>query len=448
MGRVRSHLQAGGVDQMDWHLALGLYCLIAASMLVGGVAIGAVMGVTGLFGIALAKGTHQWQVVGDILWNTADSFTLVAIPLFILMGEIVLRGGVSRKMYEGLSFWFSRVPGGLLHTNVFGCAVFSALSGSSTATAMTVGTVAIPELEKRRYDSSMSLGSLAAGGCLGILIPPSIVMIVYGSIAQQSVLSLFLAGIVPGALVVTLFMAYILLRAVVWPLAAEDGADRFTWRGALRSAALSWPVIALLLGVIGGMYLGVFTPTEAAAAGCVGAILLAVAFREFRLSDLREALGNAVTTTCVVMFIIVNAQILTFAMASAGIPQGLARAISESGFPAWQFFLLLFVMYLVMGMFLDGISMMLLTVPVLYAGVQSLGFDAIWFGVALVLMIEIGQITPPMGLNLFAIHSIAGGKPYSDVARGAAPYVGLLSLAVLLIYVFPELVLWLPATVK
>jgi len=249
---------------MEWYIALGLYAAVGAGLLIGGVWIGAVMGITGLVGITVLEGTDLWQVLGDVLWNTSNSFTLVAIPLFILMGEIVLRSGLSERLYTGLAFWFAKVPGGLIHTNIFGSAVFSALSGSSTATAITVGTVAIPEMTKRNYDSRMTLGSLAAGGCLGILIPPSIVMIIYATIAQESVIALFMAGIIPGLMVVFLFLAYVFVRAWIDPSLAPRESQDFSWSGAWNSIVLSWPVIGLLMAVIGGMYFGVVTPTESA----------------------------------------------------------------------------------------------------------------------------------------------------------------------------------------
>lgn len=412
--------------------------------MLAGVWIGAAMGITGLIGITVLDGFDQWQVLGDILWNTSNSFTLVAIPLFILMGEIILRSGISERLYSGLAFWFARVPGGLLHTNIFGSAIFSALSGSSTATAITVGTVAIPEMDKRAYDGPMTLGSLAAGGCLGILIPPSIVMIVYGTIAQVSILQLFMAGVVPGLIVIALFMGYIFIRAVANPELAPCEHREFNLPGIWNSMVLVSPAIVLLAAVIGGMYFGIVTPTEAAALGCAGAVAISIIFRQFRWVTIKAAISNSVTTTCVVMFIIINSQVLMFAMASAGIPKGLALSITEFGLPKWQFFVLLFLMYFVLGMFLDGISMMLLTVPVLFASVQQMGFDGVWFGVALVIMIEIGQITPPMGLNLFAIHSISGKYKFSDVAKGALPYTALLGITIVLIYIFPELVLFLP----
>ena len=430
---------------MDWHIALGIYVLVGGALLAGGVWIGVVMGVTGALGLALVGGFSLWQEIGDILWFTSESFTMVAIPLFVLMGEIILRSGVSSRLYAGLSEILAPVPGALFHANIAGCAIFSALSGSSTATAMTVGTVAIPEMKSRGYDNRLTFGSLAGGGCLGILIPPSIPMIIYGTIAQESVVALFFAGIVPGLIVSAMFMIYVAACVAFRPsLAPRRGSTSLRIAAIWRGLGLIWPVVLLLGSVIGGMYFGVVTPTEAAAFGCTGALVLAWIFGRLTWADFVTALNNTVVTTAVVIFIVINAQILTYAISNAGIAQGLAKAIVDIGLAKWQFFFFLYLMYFVLGMFIDGISMMLLTLPVFYGTVKLLGFDGVWFGVALIVMIEIGQITPPMGLNLFAIHSISGSRSFGEVAWGAQPFVVLLTVAIAVIYVFPELVLFVP----
>lgn len=434
---------------MEWELALFVFSGILAFLLLLGAPIGVSLGLTGLIGITLKGGTHLWISTGDILWNNADSFTLVAIPLFVLMGEIILRTGVSPRFYRTLATLLSPFPGGLIHANIAGCAIFSAFSGSSVATALTMGTVAIPEMEQRGYECSISAGSLAAGGCLGILIPPSIPLIIYGAMVKESVVTLFIAGIVPGIILSLLFIGYIGVRVWFTPaLAPADQKISIVSGTILQAIKDSWAVTLLIFSIVGGMYFGIVTPTEAAAFGCTVAILIGLWYREMSWKRFWSAIQNAVTTTCVVMFIIINGMILSFAIVDAGIARGIANMLVESNLASWQFFALLFVVYLVLGMFVEGITMMLLTVPVIYTSVLAFGFDGIWFGVILVIFIELAALTPPMGLNLFAIQSVSGGWAMSDVVRGSAPFALIIALFVFLLYLFPNIVLWLPKTME
>lgn len=433
---------------MGWEWSLVLYVFVVVGLLAGGVWIGLAMGITGLIGISLKHGTLLWQSIGEVYWNTSNSFTLTAVPLFVLMGEIILRSGISRRFYDGISLWLKPIPGGLFHSNIVGCAIFAAISGSSTATAVTIGTVAIPEMRRRGYDDRFLMGSLAGGGCLGILIPPSIVMIIYGSVVQESIAELFMGGVLPGIAITILFMVYIVVRVLINPrLAPKEKLDAGI-RKMLGGLMNCWPIIALMMFILGGIYFGVVTPTEAGAVGCTGAIVIGLVFRELSIRSLREAIANAVATSCMMMFIILNAQVFTFAIVNAGIGRGFSAFLVDLGLAKWQFFALVCVMYAVMGCLVDGISMMLLTMPVLYPTITAMGFDGVWFGVALVIMIEFGQITPPMGLNLIAIQAISGGRELGDVARGAAPYIGLLFITLVLIYLVPDLVLYLPRTMS
>jgi C4-dicarboxylate transporter, DctM subunit len=431
---------------MGWEGYLVLYVVLIVSMLAGGVWIGTAMGLTGLLGISLLAGTSYWQSLGDILWNISNSFELTAVPLFVLMGEIILRSGISNRFYAGISAWLRWIPGGLAHSNIMGCAIFAAISGSSTATALTIGTVALPEMRARGYDDKLLMGSLAAGGCLGILIPPSIVMIIYGSMVQQSIADLFMAGVVPGILITLLFMIYLLFRALINPRLAPKEGSGSNRRKMLKGFVDCWPIFALMGFVLGGIYFGVVTPTEAAGIGCAAAFGISLLYKEISFASFKEAISNAVAANCMVMFIIVGAQILTFAVVNANIARELSAFLVRSPLEKWQFFLLICAMYAVMGCLIDGISMMLLTLPILYPTIEAMGFNGVWFAVVLVIMIEVGQITPPMGLNLVAIHSISGGRPLSDVAKGALPYVGILSIVVFLLYLFPDIALWLPNT--
>ena len=431
---------------MAWEFTLVLYLLIFLTLLGCGVWIGTALGITGVIGITVLSGTRQWQVFGDVFWNISNSFTLTAVPLFIFMGAIILRSGVSKRFYTAISKWLRPIPGGLLHSNIVGCAIFAAISGSSTATAMAIGTVAIPEMKSRGYDESTLLGSLAAGGCLGILIPPSIPMVIYGSIVQESIADLFMAGFLPGFLMAFLFIIYILIRVILNPGIAPRETTKSNYKELFKSFLDCWAVGLLIFLIMGGIYFGIVTPTEAAAIGCGASILLGVVYRELTWKKFREALYEGVAANCVVMFIILGAQLFTFTIVNSNMHLRLSETIVASNIERWQFIFLLVVMYGLMGCFIDGISMILLTVPTLYPAIKAMGIDGVWFGVFLVIMIEWGQITPPVGLNLFAIQAISGGKTLSYVIKAAIPYCIPIIVTFILIYIFPEIVLFLPST--
>lgn len=433
---------------ISWQLAVEIYAIVLIALLAFGVAIGTVMGFVGILGITLVGGVQLWSTVGDIVWNTTNSFTLVAVPLFVLMGEIILRSGISKHFYSGLARLMWSVRGGLAQSNIVGCAIFAAISGSSTATALTIGTVALPEMRRRGYSDDLTLGTLAGGGCLGILIPPSIPMIIYATVVQESVIDLFMAGVVPGIVLTMIFMAWVWLSVTARPTLAPARTSRPAARDIGLALVDCLPIIVLLLAILGGMYFGVVTPTEAAAFGCLVALLIALGYRELTWKGIGLALRNAVVTNAVVMFIIVNAQILSYAIATSGIGRGVSTALVGLGLPPFAFFTVLYFLYLLLGMFIDGISMMLLTVPLLYPTLKAMGFDGVWFGVVLVVLIELGQLTPPMGLNLFAIHSIATPTTLGRIARSSAPYAVAISLLCFILYAFPGLALWLPATMK
>ncbi|MBM3570722.1 MAG: TRAP transporter large permease, partial [Alphaproteobacteria bacterium] len=407
---------------MSWELTVLVYGVVLAVSLTAGVAIGSAMGLIGLIGISMVGGTRLWPTLGDIVWNTANSFTLVAVPLFVLMGEIILRSGVSKRFYTGLStlLWWAR--GGLAQSNVVGCAVFAAISGSSTATALTIGTVALPEMRRRGYDDRLTLGTLAGGGCLGILIPPSIPMVIYAAVVQESVIDLFMAGVVPGLLLTAMFMAWVAIRLRIDPSLVPAKAAPPSRASILRGLRDCLPIVLLILAILGGMYFGIVTPTEAAAFGCLIALGIAALYRELDWVGMKEALRTSVTTNAVVMFIIINAQFLTYALSVSGVGRGVSQGLASLGLAPFAFFCVLFVLYLLLGMFIDGISMMLLTVPLLYTTILASGFDGVLFGVILVVLIELGQLTPPMGLNLFAIQSISGGASLARIAWSSLPY--------------------------
>ena len=425
-----------------------LFILVATLcvMLVLGQWTAFALGFAGSLILYIARGTGGFTSISSVVWNTANNYILIAVPLFLLMGEVILRSGVSDRFYRGVATLLVWAPGGLLHANIVASAIFSAISGSSVATAASVGTVAIPELRARGYENKIVFGSLAAGGTLGILIPPSIVMILYGALVEESIPKLFMAGLFPGLAMAALFSVYIGLRVLAnRDLAPRTEAQQFSLRTRLVHIAHVIPIVALMVAVLGGIYTGITTPTEAAAIGALGAIMLSVGYRTFNLKMFREALLSSVRTTCMVMFIILSAQILSTALTYAGITREMSQWIVDMQFSKWALFLAMVVLYIILGFFVDGISMIYITLPVLFPVVVAAGFDVIWFGVVLTILIELGQITPPVGLNLFTIQGISGGRPFSEVVLGSTPFVFLMLAIIALLVFFPGLALWLPS---
>ncbi|MGE0802678.1 MAG: TRAP transporter large permease [Lautropia sp.] len=433
---------------MTWQASLLLYTLLLGVAIALGVPIVAAMSLVGLVGITLLEGTRLWPSLGDIVWNTVNSFALTAIPLFVLMGEIILRSGASSRFYQGVSVLLSRLPGKLAQANIFACALFSAISGSSTATALTIGTVALPEMRRRGYADALTLGTLTGGGALGNLIPPSIFLLVYAALVQESVIDLFVATIIPGAIAVAMFMVYVAWRALRDPSLVPPRTRRHTGRECLVALWQCVPVTGLIGCIIGGMYFGVVTPTEAAGFGCLVALILAVVYRELTWQAFQTSLTTSIAISSVVILIIVAGQILNYAVVQSGIAKQLAEALVNLQLAPLAFFTLLFMLYLLLGTFLDGISMMLLTLPVLMPSLQAMGFDAVWFGVILVIQSELAQLSPPVGLNLFAVQSIAGDVRLSTIALASLPYALMLCALTFLLYFQPELALWLVATMK
>lgn len=414
-------------------------------LVVAGVWIPVSLALAGLAYLAWYGGLATHRAVGLILWNVFSDFTFTAIPLFILLGEIILRSPMNEKMFRGLTVWLRPIPGGLLYASLLWAALFSALSGISVATAATVGTVAIPELLRRGYHPRLALGSLAAGATLDIMIPPSVPLIVYGALVQESVVRLYRAAIGPSVLLLALFGAYIVLRVRLTPDVAPPATDARATPRELAGGLLDMaPVIGLVAVMLGGMFLGVMTPTEAAGVSVVGALLLSLVHGSLTWKNLAGALRGTILTTAMVMFIVAGAQIFAFALVQTGLERSLTDAIVAAGVTRALFLVAIGVAYLLLGCFFDPLSTMLLTLPVLYPTVQRLGIDPIWFGIFLVVLIETGLITPPVGLNLFVIKGIAGGRvTLTEVARGALPYVALLVLGLLLLVAFPGIALWL-----
>jgi C4-dicarboxylate transporter, DctM subunit len=418
-----------------------------AVLLVAGQWTAFALGICGVLVLYLSKGLLGLTALSSVVWNNANSYILVAVPMFLLMGEIILRSGVSSYFYRGVVVLMGRLPGGLLHANIASCAVFSAVSGSSVATAATVGTVAIPEMLSRGYEPRTVFGSLAAGGTLGILIPPSIVMVLYGALVEESIARLFMAGVLPGLLMAGLFMVFIAVLLLLKPSYAPPRAAA-SGKSRASEAVHVFPVLGLLVVVLGSIYSGFATPTEASALGAAGAIRLAVGYGSFTRKVFTEALMAAVKTTCMVALIIICAQILSTALTYSGVSRTVSEWVMGLGLGKWQFFVVLVILYLVLGCFVDGVSMIYMTLPVLLPIVKAFGFDLVWFGVILTVLIELGQITPPVGLNLFTIHAISGGAKFSEVAAGSTPYVVLMLLVILMLCLWPEIALWLPTTMR
>lgn len=426
-----------------WSAAIGF--LIMLSFMLVGFAVATSLFLTAALGGALYLGLPTLMSFGNTMWGVLNDFILTCIPLFILLGEILMRAGVTERMYKSLADWLSPLPGGLLHSNIGACAIFAAISGSSVATAATMGTVALPAMKKRNYSERMILGSVAAGGTLGILIPPSINMIVYGAITNTSIGKLFIAGIVPGLLLTGLFMAVIIVLCVLNPSLAGNKEQRPPMRQRLSNLVGFVPPGLVFLVVMGGIYLGWATPTEAAALGVIMSVGVAAWYRRLSIQMLHEAFLATMRTTAMILLIIVAAFFLNYVLGMMGVPQAVSTFVADLGATPLQTIWVLVIFYLILGCFLETLSMMIATVPVIVPLVVSLGFDPVWFGIFLVIMMELSLITPPVGLNLYVVQGIRGKGSVIDVIRGAMPFaLMMLVLTALLIY-FPSIAMWLPA---
>jgi tripartite ATP-independent transporter DctM subunit len=427
------------MDFVTAALLVGLLLAVLASGLWIGLA---------LLGVAVfAMEVFTSRPVGDsmvfTIWGSTSNWTLTALPLFLWMGEILFRSRLTADLFKGLAPWLNRVPGRLLHTNVIGCGIFAAISGSSAATCATIGKITLPELRRRGYPEAIALGSLAGAGTFGLLIPPSIIMIVYAVATDVSIARLFVAGVLPGLMLMALYSAYLMVWALRNPHAVPAGDAALPLADKLRALRHLGPVLALIALVIGGIYSGLATATESAALGVAGALVLSALEGTLNRKTLRDGLTAACRTYCMIGLILAGASFLTLAMGFIGLPREVAALIGALGLPPAGLLLLLMLFFIVLGCFLDGISMVVLTMAVLLPTVQAAGIDLIWFGVFVVLVVEMAQITPPVGFNLFVLQGLTGRDlPY--LARTALPFFGLLVLAVALIYLFPQIVLWLP----
>ena len=383
------------------------------------------------------------QVLATTLWGASHSWALAALPLFILMGEILLRSRLSEDMFKGLSPWLGSLPGRLLHVNIIGCAIFAAVSGSSAATAATIGKMSVPELTERGYPERLIIGTLAGSATLGLLIPPSIILIVYGVATDQSIARLFVAGILPGAMLVALFGGYVIIRALLNPASIPSEDVEYTLMEKIKSSRRLIPVLLLIIGVIGSIYAGIASPTDAAALGVIFAIILAFFSGTLSRQMLTESLLGATITSAMIAFILGGAAFLTVSMGFTGIPRNLASWIGTFDLSPLALLGVLTIFFILLGCFLDGISVVVLTTSIIMPMINGAGIDPLWFGIYLVIVVEMSQITPPVGFNLFVIQGLTGINILS-VARSALPFFLILLGAVGLIIAFPQIVTFMP----
>ena len=422
---------------MIWSVGFGLLGLLALSLPVGVILF--------LLGIGIDTFYSPFPLIrglGQIVYSSSDSFLLIAIPFFVLLGEILVRAGIAERTYKSLDAWFSWLPGGLVHANIGTATLFSATSGSSVATAATVATVAMPQAERLGYDQRLFAGAIAAGGTLGILIPPSINLIVYGFLTETSVPRLFLAGLVPGLLMAVGFMAITALICAKWPHLGGP-SQSFTWRQRLSGLRHLIPIGLLFGVVVGSIYRGWATPTEAAAIGVAMAFAIAAFYRAVTFSMITEALLGTIKTTAMIMFVIVGAYFLNYTLASAGLGRQLTELLENLGLGATGTLMVVILLYIVLGFFIETLSLMIATIPIVVPIIADLGFDKVWFGILMIVLIEMALITPPVGLNLYVVQGARTKGSLTDVMVGVIPYVLVMLLMVVALVFVPDLALFL-----
>ena len=396
-----------------------------------------------VLGLFLIGNESIGLLLGTSAWGATTQWSLTALPLFIWMGEILFRTRLTHDLFDGLTPFLAKLPGGLVHINILSCGLFAAVSGSSSATAMTIGRITLPELKRKGYSDKAAIGSLAGSSTLGLLIPPSIILIIYSVSAEVSVARLFLAGIIPGVILIALFMIYTMLRSL-YSVQKTDNTANYTARDYVDALKKITPILSIIAIILGSIYSGVATPTEAAAIGVFVALLLSKYQGYLSTAGFLESVKGAIKNTCMLGFILVGAHFLTLSMAFIGLPQALAQYIALMQLSQLQLILCLTLFFIILGCFLDGISIIVLTAAIILPMVHSAGIDLIWFGIFLVLVVELSQITPPIGFNLFVINALTG-KNIFYIAYAALPYFAIIVLAIILIFLFPKLVLYLPS---
>ncbi len=413
----------------------------------GSIWIGIALFLVGIGGFFFFSDVSFGSILANIAWNNTNGSAMMALPFFIWMGEILFRSKISENLFRGLSPWMDAIPGRLVHVNVLACTFFAAVSGSSAATTATVGKITVPELQKRGYDYDLSIGSLAGAGTLGFMIPPSMVMLVYGIIGDVSIGKLFIAGFIPGFMIALLFSAYIFVRCLISPELAPRGNENHTWKDRMRAIPAIAPVVILILGVLGSIYMGWATPTEAGAVGVVGALFFAALTRSLTWEVFRISLINAVKTSCMIMLIVMGAAYLSNAIGFLGITRALTQYVTAMDLSPYTLIFILTILYLILGCLIDGFSMIVMTAPLVLPLIEAAHFDTVWFGIYLVVMIELAQITPPVGFNLFVISGL-NNDDLVKIAKAALPFFFLMLLATVLLTVFPQIALFLPGMMK
>ena len=430
-------------DILITSLLIGALFLILGS----GVWIGLSLSGVAWIGMQLFSARPAGDAMAVTIWGSSSSWTLTALPLFIWMGEILFRTRLSQDMFRGLAPWMQSLPGRLLHVNVVGCAIFAAVSGSSAATCATIGKMSLPELRKRGYPEVMSVGSLAGAGTLGLLIPPSIIMIVYGVTADVSIADLFIAGVIPGVLLALIFSAYIAFWSLRHPELIPPADAPMTFAQKISESRNLIPVILLITAVLGSIYAGIATATEAAALGVVGSLVLSTVQGSMSWATFKESLMGGTRLYCMIAMILAGAAFLTLSMGYIGLPRHLAEWISTLGLSKFQLIMSLTVFYVILGCFLDGISMVVLTMGVIMPTIQKAGIDPLWFGIFIVIVVEMAQVTPPVGFNLFVMQGMTKHQ-IGYIAKAAFPFFMLMVVMVLLLYAFPQIITFLPSQMK
>lgn len=405
--------------------------------------IAAALGILGLILDQLFTSMPLYRAMGEMAWSTSTEFLLVAIPLFIFMGEILLQAGIASRVYSAVSHWLSWLPGGLMHSNIGACAMFSAVSGSTVATAATIGTVALPQMEKRGYNPPLFLGTLAVGGTLGILIPPSINIIIYGALTDTSIPELYLAGIVPGLVLAGLFILTILVACIIKPEWAGQSTHS-SWETRIKSLVDLVPPTFIFIVVIGSIYAGFATPTESAALGVVCSLILAAINKKLTIQTMKHAIEGTAQTTAMIMMIVIAAYFLNLVLSTIGLPQAVASYVETLNYSPSVTFLCIVALYLVLGLFLETLTLMITTVSIIAPVVFALGYDPVWFGIVLMILIETALITPPVGLNLYVVQGVRGTGSVNDVIKGVLPFLAALMTMIVLLMVFPDIALYLP----
>jgi tripartite ATP-independent transporter DctM subunit len=401
----------------------------------------------GILGIVLSELYSPFPLIkalGELMWSACSDFILLAVPMFILTGELLLRAGVTERMYGALDKWVGRFPGGLMHTNIAASAIFAATSGSSVATAATIGTVSMPNMRRHGYNPALFLGTIAAGGTLGILIPPSINMIIYGVLSETSVPELYLAAFIPGFMLAALFSVAVWVICIIRPALGGRPSPRPTMVERIVSLIHLGPPLLLFFLVVGSIYAGLATPTEAASLGVVASVILALVNRRLTVAVLLRAFEGTVRTTAMVMLIVIAALFVNFVMSTLGLTDTVIAAVGHLDWPPLAVLLMIIAAYLVLGCFVETLTLMIATTPIIVPIIVKLGYSPIWFGVVFVILIEAALITPPIGMNLFVVQSVRGSGPFRDVVQGATPFLVMMLVLIAMLIAVPDLALWLP----